>query len=623
MGSQSWETPGEYTWTVPDNVSEVQIRCSGGGGGGGAGSYYMGGRGGDAYEAQTSESVSPGSTLYIGVGGGGGGGTNNSDDPPGPGGSLGGGDGGDPNAGGGGGRSYVSHSSGDSNYIVIGGGGGGGGASSGGGGGGGDGGDAGYTGSDGNDGDDPDYDNYGTGGEGGSYGSGGSAGSGSGDNYSSTDGGSRSGGRGGSDSDSGGAGGGGGGAGYGGGGGGGGELNSGGGGGGGGSTHTGTTGASGGTGSSDYDASDGDDGYVIIEWTEEPATPDNATIDYVGVSQIDISWDADTSAGDIEQYRIQRSVDGSSYSTVTTTTSTTYTDTDINPDTDYRYRIRAENSAGESSYTYTNTRTSGGTPKSFTIAATANSSIDLSWTNPSGDWDTVEVYAAQSSGSAVSDYNQVGTTTSGSYNHTGLTNGRSYYYRLRAVYPDDNSNPTEEVVGTTNLPAPTLDSVTAGYRAVDLSWTLNDDNPNGEVGVDRGSSTVLTTGLSTTSHTDDGLLDGKQYSYTIVRDTGDATASSTTVSDITDLPPAENLSVESVNGRYATLSWTDPSNNASGYRLLLQRPADSSYSQDGSDISPVNEGETVTHQTTELLDGQQYDATVETFTADTTAREDQ
>ena len=177
---------------------------------------------------------------------------------------------------------------------------------------------------------------------------------------------------------------------------------------------------------------------------------------------------------------------------------------------------------------------------------------------------------------------------------------------------------------TTSLPAPTLDSATGGAREVVVEWTIEDNNPDGEIDVERDGSEVETvTDLSQESYTDGGLDDGREYQYGLTRDTGDAIVSTDTDSAITDLPPVADLTVAAVDGRFVTLEATEQSNNSNGYRLLLREDDEGDHEQYGDDIDPVAEGETITIETPELLDGQLYGATVETFTDDTTAREDQ
>lgn len=73
-GTQSFTTPGQHSFKVPDYVTQLTVNCYGGGGGGGGADARAGsaGRPGDLSTATVS--VTSGETLTIFVGGGGGGG---------------------------------------------------------------------------------------------------------------------------------------------------------------------------------------------------------------------------------------------------------------------------------------------------------------------------------------------------------------------------------------------------------------------------------------------------------------------------------------------------------------------------------------------------------------------
>lgn len=184
-----------------------------------------------------------------------------------------------------------------------------------------------------------------------------------------------------------------------------------------------------------------------------------------------------------------------------------------------------------------------------------------------------------------------------------MTNGQTYYHRLVAVYPDGDSNPTAEFAGTTDLPAPTLDTITAGYREVVVGWTLNDNNPDGDVDIVRDGGSVATIAdLGTTSYTDTGLLDGEQYSYSVKRDTGDATSSSGPQSDVTDLPAPTDLSVDAIAETSVDLSWVD-NHNYGETRIEFKQSDEGSWTT----FSTVPRG-TGIETITGLLHGEQYDA---------------
>ena len=73
--SQSYATPGTYTFTVPDNVTQVTAIVAGGGGGGsGGGAGYIGDGGGGGGGYIDSLTVTPLGTISVSVGAGGAGG---------------------------------------------------------------------------------------------------------------------------------------------------------------------------------------------------------------------------------------------------------------------------------------------------------------------------------------------------------------------------------------------------------------------------------------------------------------------------------------------------------------------------------------------------------------------
>jgi hypothetical protein len=95
---------------------------------------------------------------------------------------------------------------------------------------------------------------------------------------------------------------------------------------------------------------------------------------------------------------------------------------------------------------------------------------------------------------------------------------------------------SSEVAPTTVLPAASNLSATANNSNIDLSWSNNDDSPDGGIDVERSTDGFLTvttvvSGLSTstTSYTDSSVSQGETYAYRIERNTDHATATSGTV----------------------------------------------------------------------------------------------
>lgn len=75
--AQSWTAPGNYSYTVPVNVTSVQVDLAGAGGGGGGFDNNKAGAGGAGGALSATVKVMPGDVLAVAVGGGGQGATSN------------------------------------------------------------------------------------------------------------------------------------------------------------------------------------------------------------------------------------------------------------------------------------------------------------------------------------------------------------------------------------------------------------------------------------------------------------------------------------------------------------------------------------------------------------------
>lgn len=108
--------------------------------------------------------------------------------------------------------------------------------------------------------------------------------------------------------------------------------------------------------------------YFIIP--EPPATPSSFRVTDETDTTVDLAWDDVSNEDD---YELQRSPDGSSWSTIAilAADTTTYTDTGRTEDTQYYYRLRAANQAGTSNWTQTNTYTDLHISGTVTLGGTA------------------------------------------------------------------------------------------------------------------------------------------------------------------------------------------------------------------------------------------------------------
>ncbi len=192
-----------------------------------------------------------------------------------------------------------------------------------------------------------------------------------------------------------------------------------------------------------------------------PTTPTNLTATVVSSSQINLSWTASTDPAGVTGYTIElcQGIGCTSFGPIATQvgTATTYSDAGLSPSTSYSYRVRAMNSAGNVSG-YSNvasaTTLSGGptftAPKNLSATAAGNTQINLAWTAATETGGTISQYLIERCAtSGCSNFAQVGTSATTSFNDTGLAAGASYSYRVRATDAANNFSPYSNVASAT------------------------------------------------------------------------------------------------------------------------------------------------------------------------------
>ena len=200
------------------------------------------------------------------------------------------------------------------------------------------------------------------------------------------------------------------------------------------------------------------------------------------------------------------------------------------------------------------------------------------------------------------------------YTATGLTNGTTYTFEVRAGNGTGEGAASSVDATPIAIPnAPENLSAAAGSEQVTLSW----DNPNDTsitkyeyrqkiVTGDYGSWTdIPNSDNDTTTHTVTGLTNGTRYTFELraVNDTGDSPASTVNARPIAVPAAPTNLSAMPGNGQVA-LTWDDPENDTiTGYQY--RQATGSGASLDWSDISDSS-ATTITHTVTGLTNGTAY-----------------
>ncbi len=313
-----------------------------------------------------------------------------------------------------------------------------------------------------------------------------------------------------------------------------------------------------------------------------PNAPSGLTITAVFSNRIDLAW-TDNSTNETG-FKVERSTDGTNFTQIATPSAnaTTYSDTGLTASTSYTYRVRATNANGDSSYSnYIQTVTSPILPAApvLTAAVVSSTQINLSWTETSTDVTGFKIERKTGSGT----YAQIGTALANatSYNDTNLTANTSYTYRVRATNAGGDSNYSNEANVTTlqNPPPNAPSGLTAkavSASEIDLTWTDNSNNETNFI-LERSTTstfaniTPFTLPANTTSYSDHvGLLPGTRYYYR-VKATNNAvdSAYSDPVSATTLTLPAapSGLTALAVSSSQINLTWTDNSNNETGFKL--------------------------------------------------------
>ena len=255
-------------------------------------------------------------------------------------------------------------------------------------------------------------------------------------------------------------------------------------------------------------------------------------------NQTSLSWTASTELGGaISQYLVERCQGAgcSNFLQIGTTTSTSYSDSSLAASTSYSYRVRAQDTFGtdgpySSVVSLSTPAPAPSLPGNLAAVSPSSTEIDLSWIPSTETGGTIGDYLVERClGATCSNFAQIGTSAATTYKDTGLTNGNTYNYRIRATDAASNlgpySNQANATAATPDTQAPTAPSNLAGTGVsssqINLSWTASTDNV-GVTGyyIERCQGTGCTlffrVAVSTgTTYSDTGLAPNTIYDYRV------------------------------------------------------------------------------------------------------------
>ncbi|MHA2275864.1 MAG: fibronectin type III domain-containing protein, partial [Candidatus Kariarchaeaceae archaeon] len=302
-----------------------------------------------------------------------------------------------------------------------------------------------------------------------------------------------------------------------------------------------------------------------------PSPPQNLS-GTPGSGQVSLTWEAPVSDGGsaITGYTVKRSENnGGPYSTtVGTTGSLTLTDSSVSDGTTYYYIVLANNNNGPSGNSNQFQATPGSSPSApQSLAATGgDNQVILNWSTPLSDGGSpiLQYRVYRSLGNNAS-YINIDNTTAISFVDSTVINGNLYYYVLTAQNSlGEGAQSNEKNVIPSTIPGqPTGLTVTKNDTFVDLSWTAPIDNGGATLTgykIYRNGSLLTTVGPSPTTYNDTGLINGKNYVYTVsaTNDNGEgaqSTSANATPSTTPDIPTGLIATKGNAN---VSLSWTAP-----------------------------------------------------------------
>jgi fibronectin type 3 domain-containing protein len=178
--------------------------------------------------------------------------------------------------------------------------------------------------------------------------------------------------------------------------------------------------------------------------TTSTAAPTGISATTLNSTAIKISWTGTHGATSYSVYR-SSSQSGPFTTQVGTSSATSFINTGLNPNTKYYYKISATNSGGTSILSTIISSTTLLSAPSVTATSTSIHSIHLSWTASPGTT-SYKIFRSTSSTSRFA--NAFATTTSTSFDDTGLATGIPYYYKIMALNSINTSDLSSIVSAT-------------------------------------------------------------------------------------------------------------------------------------------------------------------------------
>lgn len=210
--------------------------------------------------------------------------------------------------------------------------------------------------------------------------------------------------------------------------------------------------------------------------TTVPVAPSNLVGNATSSTRVNLTW------GNVSGetgYRVERSLNGSTWSQIGTTglNVTTYADTTVSPGATYQYRVKAVNGGGTSassnvvSVTTPSAPQVPAAPSDLTAVAFSRTRVDLAWTDNSTNETRFKIERSYNNGRTWSQIASVAANVT-SYSDTRVGPRRTYSYRVRAYNTSGNSAYSNVATVTTPSNSEPFSAAGSMSLATGAGWSL-------------------------------------------------------------------------------------------------------------------------------------------------------